>query len=165
MFQGYWEAEVKPHVDGRLVEYIGEADHAAKNELLSNSMALLFPIQWKEPFSLVMIESMACGTTVIALPGGSVEEVVKNGVSGWICRDLEDLAARASNPSIPPSSCRNYVAEHFSLERMARQYEAMYQRLIESPARAATRPGGPLTDRGSESAIEPAGEPLRLSGR
>ncbi len=73
---------IKPHIDGKFIEYIGEADLAAKNELLGNSLAMLFPIQWNEPFGLVMIEAMACGTPVLALPGGAVEEVVCDGISG-----------------------------------------------------------------------------------
>lgn len=72
----------KPHLDGKFVEYIGLADLAAKNELLGNSMAMLFPIKWDEPFGLVMVEAMACGTPVLALRAGSVPEIVKDGVSG-----------------------------------------------------------------------------------
>jgi len=78
LFRDYFESEVKPHIDGKFVEYVGEADLATKNELLGNSLALLFPIQWDEPFGLVMIEAMACGTPVLALPGGSVKEVVSD---------------------------------------------------------------------------------------
>ena len=83
-FREYFERKVKPQLDGKLVEYIGPADLAAKNELLGNSLAMLFPIQWNEPFGLVMAAAMACGTPVLASPGGSVPEVVQNGVSGYI---------------------------------------------------------------------------------
>ena len=75
IFQDYFDTQIKPHIDGKFIEYVGEADLAAKNELLGNSLAMLFPIQWNEPFGLVMIEAMACGTPVLALPGGAVEEV------------------------------------------------------------------------------------------
>ena len=85
LFQAYFEAEVRPHIDGKFIEFVGPANLAAKNELLGNSMAMLFPIQWKEPVGLVMLESMACGTPVIALGGGSVREIVRNGVSGYVC--------------------------------------------------------------------------------
>jgi glycosyltransferase involved in cell wall biosynthesis len=70
----YFESKIRPQIDGRLVEYVGPADLEAKNELLGNSMAMLFPIQWKEPFALVMLEAMAGGTPVLAMPGGSVSE-------------------------------------------------------------------------------------------
>ena len=97
LFRNYFESQVKPHLDGRFIEYIGEADAAAKNELLGNSMAMLFPIQWNEPFGFVMIEAMACGTPVIALKGGSVPEVVRNDVSGYICDNVEQMAERIRN--------------------------------------------------------------------
>jgi glycosyltransferase involved in cell wall biosynthesis len=79
LYREYFEKKIKPEVDGRLVEYVGLADLRAKNELLSNSLAMLFPIQWNEPFGLVMVEAMACGTPVLAMPGGSVPEVVRDG--------------------------------------------------------------------------------------
>jgi glycosyltransferase involved in cell wall biosynthesis len=126
MFRGYWETAVRPQVDGRHIEYVGEADHDLKCELLSNAMALLFPIQWDEPFGLVMIEAMACGTPVLALSGGSVEEVVKPGVSGWICRDVDEMAARALALAIPAATCRQFVSERFSAESMAANYAALY---------------------------------------
>src|SRR5262249_27011225 len=75
VFRDYWEQEVAPELDGRQVEYVGEANHAMKNDLLSRARALLFPIQWEEPFGLVMIEAMACGTPVLAFDGGAVAEI------------------------------------------------------------------------------------------
>lgn len=90
-------------------------------------MAMLFPIQWGEPFGLVMIEAMACGTPVLAMPGGSVPEVVHDGVSGHICRSVRVMAERAKNLNIDPALVRRYVEENFSIERMVRQYIALYQ--------------------------------------
>ncbi len=87
IFQDYFDTMIKPHIDGKSIEYVGEADLAAKNELLGNSAGMLFPIQWNEPFGLVMIEAMACGTPVLALPGGAVEEVIRAGLSGFVCAD------------------------------------------------------------------------------
>ena len=75
-----------------------------------------------------MIEAMACGTPVLAFAGGSVEEIVCDGVSGWICRDVEDMAAKAQAPGIAPESCRAWVAAHFSRERMVDRYLDVYER-------------------------------------
>ena len=107
LFEDYWKTQVLPEIDGREIEFVGEASLDIKNELLGNASALLFPIQWNEPFGLVMIEAMACGTPVIALPGGAVPEVVRDGVSGWICRDVDEMAARAVDIGISPASCRD----------------------------------------------------------
>lgn len=131
LYQDYYESAIKPHLDGKLIEYVGEADLAAKNELLGNSLAMLFPIQWNEPFGLVMIESMACGTPVLALPGGSVEEVVRDGISGFVCRSVEEMAERAQNSlsRIRPQKVRQYCQRYFSLNRMVTDYIALYQEL------------------------------------
>ena len=128
MFRDYFETEIEPHLDGKFIEYVGEADLAAKNELLGDSMAMVFPIQWNEPFGLVMIEAMACGTPVLALPGGSVEEVVHDGVSGFVCDSVASLAQRARDigTAIRPSTVRNYAEQYFSMERMASDYARLF---------------------------------------
>jgi glycosyltransferase involved in cell wall biosynthesis len=133
LFQEYWDTMVQPHIDGRQVEFIGPATLDVKNDLLSNASALLFPIQWDEPFGLVMIEAMACGTPVLALPGGSVGEVVSEGVSGWICEDVGDMARRAACLDIPAASCRAHVERYFSMDRMAADYEALYKQIGRGP--------------------------------
>jgi glycosyltransferase involved in cell wall biosynthesis len=130
VFRDYWEEQVRPFVDGRQIEYIGEADHASKCDLLARARALLFPIQWNEPFGLVMIEAMACGTPVLAFSGGSVQEVVKDGVSGWVCRDAADMARRIASPGISPSSCRQWATQLFSADRMVSDYIAIYDNLV-----------------------------------
>jgi glycosyltransferase involved in cell wall biosynthesis len=135
-FQEYWEQQVRPHVDGDQIEYIGEADRAMKNELLSRARALLFPIQWEEPFGLVMIEAMACGTPVLALPGGAVEEVVRDGVNGWVCRDVAAMAAQVASLDIPAIACREFATARFSVSRMTAQYVEIYQQLLERDAPA-----------------------------
>jgi glycosyltransferase involved in cell wall biosynthesis len=131
IFKDYFDAEIKPHVDGKFIEYIGEADLAAKNELLGNSLAMLFPIQWNEPFGLVMIESMACGTPVLALPGGAVDEVIQNGISGYVCESADEMAQRAVSlsGSLYPATVRQYCQKYFSVERMVSDYVALYQEL------------------------------------
>src|SRR5215469_3096574 len=130
IFRDYFEAKIRPHIDGKFVEYIGRADLATKNELLGNSMAMLFPIQWNEPFGLVMVEAMACGTPVLALRAGSVPEIVKDGVSGYVSRRIDDLVRHARDLHISPIEIRRYVEEHFSKERMAREYHALYARML-----------------------------------
>jgi glycosyltransferase involved in cell wall biosynthesis len=127
-FRDYWESQVRPHVDGRQIEYLGEADHALKNGLLCGARALLFPIQWDEPFGLVMIEAMACGTPVLALPGGSVPEIVRDGVSGWICPTVEAMAERLRTLDLDPAACRQYVERRFTLDAMVGRYEDVYRR-------------------------------------
>jgi glycosyltransferase involved in cell wall biosynthesis len=126
-FADYWESMVKPRIDGRQIQFVGEANLAVKNELLGHASAFLFPIQWNEPFGLVMLEAMACGTPVLAFGSGSVPEVVRDGVSGWICRDVEDMARRAQAPRIAPASCRAYVEESFTTARMASCYLDVYR--------------------------------------
>jgi glycosyltransferase involved in cell wall biosynthesis len=128
----YFENKIKPQIDGSLVEYIGLANLEVKNELLGNSMAMLFPIQWNEPFGLVMVEAMACGTPVLAMPGGSVPEVVKDGVSGYICRNVREMTNRVKNLQLDPATIRRYVEENFSIERMAREYVELYEEAIRS---------------------------------
>jgi glycosyltransferase involved in cell wall biosynthesis len=131
LFKDYFEAEVKPHLDGKFIEYIGEADLEAKNELLGNATAMLFPIQWDEPFGLVMIEAMACGTPVIAMPGGSVPEIVKDGVSGWVCRSVDEMAKRVRHAGdFDPAEIRAYAEGTFSIDRMVRQYADLYAAVL-----------------------------------
>ena len=115
-----------------MIEYVGEADLAAKNELLGHALAMLFPIQWDEPFGLVMLEAMACGTPVLALPGGSVPEVIENGVNGFICGSVDEMAGRAGEvgQAIPPALVRQHALERFSLEHMAAGYVKLYQNIL-----------------------------------
>jgi glycosyltransferase involved in cell wall biosynthesis len=128
-FADYWRDDVLPHIDGDRIEYVGEAGREEKNALLSRARALLFPIDWEEPFGLVMIEAMACGTPVLAFAGGSVPEIVSDGVSGWMCHDVAEMVARAQAPEIAPESCRAWVASHFSRERMVDRYIDVYERV------------------------------------
>jgi glycosyltransferase involved in cell wall biosynthesis len=132
-FQDYFDSQIKPAIDGRFIEYVGEVGLEAKNDLLGDSLAMLFPIQWDEPFGLVMIEAMACGTPVLALPGGSVSEVVKNGVSGFVTRDSAEMADHAQKlitSPLDPVAIRSYVEENFSTERMVSEYLDLYKRLL-----------------------------------
>jgi glycosyltransferase involved in cell wall biosynthesis len=130
----YFEAEVRPRL-GERIEYLGEVSHDEKVELLQNARATLFPIQWEEPFGLVMIESMACGTPVIATRRGAVPEVVAHGRSGIIVEDHRAMvAALEAADDLDPLECRRYVEEHFSPERMVRGYEEAYRAVLEPVA-------------------------------
>ncbi|HVZ17699.1 MAG TPA: glycosyltransferase family 4 protein [Terriglobales bacterium] len=130
-FKDYFESKIQPHIDGKLVEYVGEADLAMKNELLGSSLGLLFPIEWDEPFGLVMIEAMACGAPVYALSGGSVTEIVKDGVSGYIGKSIDELVIRTRNaPNFDFEGVRNYVMEKFSLDRMVQSYADLYTEIL-----------------------------------
>jgi len=130
LFHDYWEQQVLPFVDGDRIAYVGAADFAAKNALLSSARALLFPIQWQEPFGLVLVEALACGTPVLAFAGGAVEEIITNGENGWICEDVDDMARRLRALAIDPAACRASVESRFSIDAMAGRYEAIYERAI-----------------------------------
>jgi glycosyltransferase involved in cell wall biosynthesis len=127
---------VEPHlVDG--IEYLGEVSHGEKVELLQNARATLFPIEWEEPFGLVMIESMACGTPVIATRWGAVPEVIEDGRSGIIVDDYRIIpAALEEADKLDPYDIRRYVEEEFSPERMVRDYIRAYETAIAAGAPA-----------------------------
>jgi glycosyltransferase involved in cell wall biosynthesis len=137
LFRDYWERDVRPHIDGRRIEYVGEADAAMKNALLGGARALLFPIQWHEPFGLIMIEAMACGTPVVALPGGSVAEVVGDG--GVVCDSIDDMVRVVRELDVPPLRCRKRVESRFTVEAMARQYARVYSAATKTSGAAAAR--------------------------
>jgi glycosyltransferase involved in cell wall biosynthesis len=87
----------------------------------------LFPIQWNEPFGLVMLEAMACGTPVLAMPGDSVPEIVQDGISGYVCRSVSQLAKKVRDLHFSPGDPRQYVQENFSLDRMVANYASVYK--------------------------------------
>jgi glycosyltransferase involved in cell wall biosynthesis len=134
--RAYFEAVVAPLLREPLVEYVGEIGEGEKDDFLGHAYALLFPIDWPEPFGLVMIEAMACGTPVIAYRGGSVPEVVEEGVTGFMVDDLE-AAVRAVErlPTVSRWRCRQRFEARFSAARMARDYLAIYRRLVAGAGR------------------------------
>ena len=126
----YFEEYVAPHL-GHGIDYLGETSHGKKVALLQNARATLFPIEWEEPFGLVMIESMACGTPVIATRWGAVPEVIEEGRSGVIVDDYREMVdALADSDRLEPLECRRSVEERFSSERMVRDYEAAYAAML-----------------------------------
>jgi glycosyltransferase involved in cell wall biosynthesis len=123
--------EILPLLSQPGIEYLGEVNELQKRQLLAGATALLFPIQWPEPFGMVMIESMACGTPVIAFPGGSVEEIVRDGVTGFICRDVDHAVDRVRHVrQLSRAECRMHVSRNFSSCTMANGYERVYSRLV-----------------------------------
>ncbi|KNH07170.1 Glycosyltransferase [Candidatus Burkholderia brachyanthoides] len=134
----YFEREIVPLLELPYVEYIGEIDDSRKADFLSRAHALLFPIDWPEPFGLVLIEAMACGTPVIAFNRGAVPEVVDEGVSGFIVEDEIGAAAAAVNRlhTLPREGVRRRFEECFTSHRMARQYLDAYQAVIRAQKRS-----------------------------
>lgn len=130
IFREYFDTMVKPHIDGHFIEYVGEANLEMKNELLGRSRGLLFPIQWSEPFGLVMLEAMACGTPVFALPGGSVSEIVRPGLSGAISSSAEEMSDAVRNSTCRPEMVRAWVEERFSVDIMVQRYVALYEEIL-----------------------------------
>ncbi|HUP57228.1 MAG TPA: glycosyltransferase family 4 protein [Bdellovibrionota bacterium] len=125
--QAYYDAHVAPHVDGSFIEYVGEITESEKSEFLGGALALVFPIDWPEPFGLVMLESLACGTPVLARPRGAAPEVLRSGVTGYVHEDLGVLAESVRNlDRISRHECRRWVETRFSLGRMTEDYVNVY---------------------------------------
>jgi glycosyltransferase involved in cell wall biosynthesis len=128
----YHEQRIKPLLDDPLVEFLGEVNETRKAGFLGNASALLFPIDWPEPFGLVMIEAMACGTPVIAFRRGSVPEIVEHGVTGYIVDGIgEAVEALKRLDRLDRALIRRRFEERFSAERMARDYVGIYETLLE----------------------------------
>jgi glycosyltransferase involved in cell wall biosynthesis len=131
----YFNKKVKPWIDGKHVKFLGEVDHAGKVKLLQGAVGLLALIQWEEPFGLFMTEAMACGTPVIATRRGSVPEIVADGKTGFVVKDVVGaVLAIKLLPTIDRRVCRDRVIEHFSVEAMVDGYEQVYERLVRKPA-------------------------------
>ncbi|MGE5570814.1 MAG: glycosyltransferase family 4 protein [Rhodospirillales bacterium] len=127
----YFETEIRPLLGHPLIEFIGEVGDAEKDELLGNAYALLFPIDWPEPFGLVMIEALACGTPVIACRRGSVQEILDDGVTGFIVdKPLDAVQAIERVARLNRRACRETFERRFSAERMAAQYLETYRAVI-----------------------------------
>ena len=138
----YWEQQVKPRIAASSqVDFIGEIDEGAKANFLGNASALLFPVDWPEPFGVVMIEAMACGTPVIAFRRGAIPEVIENGVSGLIVDDVEQaVAAVARAVALDRAAVRRCFERRFTVEHMARRYVEIYRRLAGQPAQEPLPP-------------------------
>jgi glycosyltransferase involved in cell wall biosynthesis len=128
----YFESEIRPLLDHPLVTFLGEVREEDKDAFLGGARALLFPIDWPEPFGLVMIEALACGTPVVAFRCGSVPEIIEPGHTGFIVDTIEEaIAATRCVATIDRRACRQAFEQRFSARRMARQHEALYERLLD----------------------------------
>ncbi|HXF82335.1 MAG TPA: glycosyltransferase family 4 protein [bacterium] len=127
----YYEHAIRPLLDHNLVEFVGEIDEQAKDAFLGQAYAYLFPIDWPEPFGITMIEAMATGTPVIAMDCGSVREVVVDGVTGFICRDVGEMIRAVHRiPEISRQACRAHVERRFSRAVMAAGYLEAYRQVL-----------------------------------
>jgi len=139
--RAYWQRQILPLLEqGGLVEFLGEVDDSQKRVLLAGARALLFPIDWPEPFGLVMIEALACGTPVIARRRGSVPEILVDGVTGFVCETDEEMAAAVHRlHDLDRRHCRTEFEARFTAEVMARRYVALFTQVLER-RRARQRP-------------------------
>ena len=130
LHQDYFDAAVRPFLDDPLIQFLGEIGEADKGEFLGNACALVFPIDWPEPFGLAMIESMACGTPVIAWRHGSVSEIVDEGVTGLTVESVAGAVAAVERvTALDRAVCRATCARRFSVERMVAEYLGVYGRV------------------------------------
>jgi glycosyltransferase involved in cell wall biosynthesis len=144
----FFQAEIAPHIDGERVTFVEEVGGRRKRDLFAHAAALLMPIRWPEPFGMVMIEAMACGTPVIAFPEGSAPEVVCDGVSGFLVDDEAEMAAAIGRlGELDAARCRATIAERFDVDVVTSAYEAAYRRVIaEAGTRLPTRAAGSVSN-------------------
>ena len=136
--EAYYREKVAPHVDGTQIVYFGEAGFEEKVKLYGGARALLYPVQKREPFGLVLAEAMACGTPVAALDRGAVREVVDDGITGVVFSDLDSMTAGLERVfALDRRRVHEHSVARFGVDRMVREYEAVYQRILETsrPAR------------------------------
>jgi glycosyltransferase involved in cell wall biosynthesis len=128
----YYEREVKPFLDGKKIIYIGSVGPEERDKVLGEAYALLHPINFSEPFGLSVVESMACGTPVIAFPRGSMPEIIENGANGLLVSSIDEAVSAVKQiNSLDRQRCRQIVEKRFSKERMVKDYLKVYQRIIE----------------------------------
>jgi glycosyltransferase involved in cell wall biosynthesis len=139
--QDYFNAEVKPLIGTADVEFVGEIAECHKAAFLGHARAVLFPVDWPEPFGLVMIESLACGTPVIAWRCGSVPEVLEHGVTGFIVDSLDEAVAAVHQlPSLSRQACRREFEQRFTTDRMAHDYVSVYREILQPGAAQRYQP-------------------------
>lgn len=128
----FFEKEVKPLIDGRFIEFVGELDSRGKSDFLKNALCVLFPISWHEPFGMVMVEAMTTGTPVIAFNFGSVPEIVINGVTGFVVENIGEMIEKVKEiGKIDRGKCRKHVEDNFTVEKMVKGYEEVYEKILD----------------------------------
>ena len=136
--QAFFDREVAPHIDGQCVRFVGEVGGSAKRSLFAHARGLLMPIRWNEPFGMVMVEALACGTPVIAFAEGAVRELVMDGKTGFLVDGEQAMAAAVGNLArIEPRACRAWVSEHCDVDVVAAAYERIYRSIALPIATAA----------------------------
>ncbi|GAB4366942.1 MAG: hypothetical protein Kow0042_07170 [Calditrichia bacterium] len=127
----YYETQVHPYIDNRQIIYVGSADPLRRNELLGGAYALLHPINFEEPFGLSVVEAMACGTPVIAVPRGSMPEIIQHGYNGFLVKNVDEaVSALQKIPKIDRHNCRKTVEERFTVEVMVENYIQVYKKIV-----------------------------------
>ena len=135
----YFRSEIEPLLDHPLIEFIGEISDAEKNDFVGNALALVCPYDWPEPFGLVLIEALACGTPVLAYRRGSIPEIIEHGTTGFVSENLSEMVAAVERlGEIDRQRCRASFDQRFTADRMARDYVALYERIIEERAAVTT---------------------------
>jgi glycosyltransferase involved in cell wall biosynthesis len=143
----YFLSEIEPLLDHPLIEFIGEISDAEKNDFIGNAAALVCPYDWPEPFGLVLIEALACGTPVLAYRRGSIPEIIEDGMTGFVCENLAEMAGAVRRiPFIDRRRCRAAFEDRFTADRMAEDYLCVYRQLLEKTGEAESgtlgyRPG------------------------
>lgn len=129
----FFEKEVKPLIDNKQIEFLGEIAHSQTNNFLGNAKGLIAPIQWQEPFGLFFVEAMACGAPVIALNRGSVPEVIKDKKTGFVLNDIREAIKAIRNINkIKRKDCREWVEKNFTSEKMVENYEKVYKKILKN---------------------------------
>jgi len=127
----YFDFRIKPLIDGKKIKFVGASDFSKKIELLKNAKAFIFPVKRPEPFGLVVIEAMACGTPVIAFKEGSMPELIEDGKTGFLVNNVEEACQALKKINrISREYCREYVKKNFNLKRMVNRYEKLYKKIL-----------------------------------
>jgi glycosyltransferase involved in cell wall biosynthesis len=129
-YKSYFDRYIAGHIDGRHIEYVGPVTDSEKNALLGHAWCLLMPIQWDEPFGIVMVEALACGTPVVGIGRGAVPEIVENGVNGLVCGSIDEMVEKVPLVGLlKRADCRHVMEEHFSSRVMVNAYLHVYDSL------------------------------------
>jgi glycosyltransferase involved in cell wall biosynthesis len=161
----YFRDEIEPHLDGEQIRFAGEVGGAHRKELFAGARALLMPIRWAEPFGMVMVEALACGTPVLAFPEGAAREIVIDGENGFHVADEREMAhAIARLHTIDPLRCRHSVASRYDVATVADGYEAVYRHAIQAAARRGVRASTRLPIEPYAPLLPSSRPPLSLSG-